>query len=186
VIDDNIIIGLDLYLGGNTNVYTMSGFPKYKSKWLTPEALVPDVMSELCMSMIPKSDPASSLLNQMVDEGKRLFFIQSMMPNIEDSLLLHYSKSQMEWCYENEARLWSLMVENQFVFKNDVQVLKKFMDDGPFTSVLSTEAPARLGHFLGWRIVSKYASRTGSNISEILMEKNAQQILKVSKYKPKR
>ncbi len=186
VIDSNIIIGLDLYLGANTKAYMMSGFPKYKSKWLIKEAMIPDVMHELVSGMIPEKNLSSHLINQMIYEGKRLFFVQAMIPSISDSLLLHYSQSQLQWCYDNEARLWSLMIDNQFLFKNDVQVQKKFMNDAPFTSILSSEAPARLGEFLGWRIVSKYMARNKVSLSALLKEQNAQKILKLSKYKPKR
>lgn len=186
VIDSNIVIGLDLFLGENTKAYGLSGFPKYKSKWLAAESIVPDAMSELARGMMPEKDLSANLLDQMIYEGKRLFFIQSMIPSISDTLLLHYSKPQLEWCEDKEARLWSLMIDNQFLFKNDITVQKKFMDDAPFTSILSTEAPARLGQFLGWRIVSKYMARSGASLEELLNEKNAQKILKVSKYKPER
>lgn len=186
VIDSNIVIGLDLFLGQGTKAYELSGFPKYKSKWLVRESIVPDAMSELARGMMPENDLAANLLDQMIYEGKRLFFIQSMIPSISDTLLLHYSKSQLEWCQEKEARLWSLMIDNQFLFKNEVTVQKKFMEDAPFTSILSTEAPARLGHFLGWRIISKYMARSGASLKELLYEKDSQKILKVSKFKPER
>jgi hypothetical protein len=186
VMDSNIVIGLDLYLGAETEAYSLSGFPVYKSKWLIEESIVPDVFSEMARGMMPEKDLSSQLLNQMIYEGKRLFFVQSMMPNIADTILLHYTQQQMDWCYENEARLWSLMIENQFVFKNDFQIQKKFMDDGPFTSVFSTEAPSRLGQFLGWRIVSKFMSRSDYKLGDLLYEQKAQKILKESKYKPKR
>ena len=185
IIDSNIVIGLDLYLGAKSKVYTLSGYPKYKSQWLKPEAIVPDVMSELVRSMIPEKDRSSSLLQQMIYDGKRLYFIQAMMPHISDSLLMHYSSSQMEWCLKNEANLWSLMVENQYLFKNDVQIQKKFMDDAPFTSIFSTEAPARLGQFIGWRLVSAFMAKSEYSLPELLAEEDVQLILKGSKYKPK-
>jgi uncharacterized protein YjaZ len=186
VIDSNIVIGLDLFLGKNTKAYELSGFPKYKSKWLVEESMIPDAMSELARGMMPENDLSANLLDQMIYEGKRLFFIQSMIPEISDTLLLHYSKSQLEWCENKEGRLWSLMIDNQFLFKNDVSIQKKFMDDAPFTSILSTEAPARLGHYLGWRIVSKYMARGGASLQELLEENNSQKILKISKFKPER
>ncbi len=186
VIDSNIVIGLDLYLGKDTKAYKLSGFPRYKSKWLIPEAMIADAMSELARGMMQEKNLSANLLNQMVYEGKRLFFIQSMIPSIADTMLLHYTTSQLNWCEDNEARLWSLMIDNQFLFKSDISIQKKFMDDAPFTSILSTEAPARLGQFLGWRIVSKYMARSGASLQELLDEKNAQKILKISKYKPTR
>ena len=186
VIDSNIVVGMDLYLGANSKVYDMSGFPKYKSRWLIKEEIVPNIMSELASGMMPERDKSAQLISQMIYEGKRLFFIQATMPNIADSLLLKYSKLQLDWCYTNEARLWSLMVENQFLFDTDIAIQKKFMNDAPFTSLLSTEAPSRIGHFLGWRIVSNYMAKTKSKLPKLLTEQNAQMILKKSKYKPKR
>ncbi len=184
VIDSNIVIGLDLYLGENTKAYKISGFPKYKSKWLVSDCIIPDAMGELARGMMSEKDLSKNLLDQMIYEGKRLFFIQSMIPSISDTLLLHYSKAQLKWCNDKEARLWSLMIDNDFLFNSEVSIRKKFMDDAPFTSILSTEAPARLGHYLGWRIVSKYMVRSEASLQELLNEKNSQKILKISKYKP--
>ncbi len=186
VIDSNIIIGLDLYLGSSAKVYELSGFPKYISNWLTPESILPDVASELYRGMVPEQDLSNQLLDQMIYEGKRLYFVQALMPEIADTLLLHYSAPQMKWCYENEAKLWALMIENQFIFKNDVQIQKKFMDNGPFTTVFAGEAPSRIGHFIGWRIVSKYMANTKLELQELLLQEDTQLILKRSKYKPKR
>lgn len=185
VIDNNFLIGLDLYLG-NTKVYDLSGFPKYKSVWLKRESLVPDAMSELAMGIMPEPQPAANLIHQFIEQGKRLYFIQAMIPEISDSLLLKYEEGQLEWCMKNEARLWSLMIENQFLFKNDVAVQKKFMDDGPFTSILSAAAPARLGHFIGWRIISYYMENNDVSLADLLLETDDQKILKKSKYKPSR
>ncbi len=185
VIDNNFLIGLDLYLG-NTKVYDLSGFPKYKSEWLKRELIVPDAMSELVMGIMPEPEPAADLIHQFIEQGKRLYFIQAMIPEISDSLLLKYNEEQVEWCIKNEARLWSLMIENQFLFKNDVAVQKKFMDDGPFTSILSSAAPARLGHFIGWRIITNYMENNDVTLADLLMETNDQKILKKSKYKPER
>ncbi len=185
VIDNNFLIGLDLYLG-ETKVYDLSGFPKYKSKWLKRESLVADAMSELVMGIMPEPDPSANLIHQFIEQGKRLYFIQAMIPTISDSVLLKYEKGQIEWCIKNEARLWSLMIENQFLFKNDVAVQKKFMDDGPFTSILSSAAPARLGQFIGWRIITNYMDNNDVSLADLLLETDDQKILKKSKYKPER
>ncbi len=186
VIDSNIVIGMDLYLGAKSKVYSMSGFPKYKSKWFIKEEIVPDIMKELASGIMPEKDKSTQLINQMVYEGKKLFFLQAMMPELADTLLLKYTKSQMDWCYKNEAKLWALMVENQFIFSTDISFQKKFMNDAPFTSILSTEAPARLGQFLGWRIVSRYMAKENVALSDLMLEANSQLILKKSKYKPQR
>jgi len=185
VADNNMIIGLDLYLG-KTKVYDLSGFPKYKSKWLIKESLAPDAMSELASGIMNAPDLSANLLHQFIEQGKRLYFVNAMIPSISDTLLLRYNKEQYDWCIKNEARLWSLMIENQFLFNNEKSVQKKFMQDGPFTSILSSAAPARLGEFIGWRIISSYMSSNEGSLQELLLEDDDQMILKKSKYKPER
>lgn len=185
VADNNIIIGLDLFLG-ETKVYNLSGFPKYKSIWFKEESIVPSAMSELASGLLPESDLSAKLLHQFIEQGKRLYFVNAMIPTISDTLLLRYTQGQYDWCNKNEARLWSLMIENQFLFKNDKAIQKKFMEDGPFTSILSTSAPARLGHFIGWKIVEEYMANNDVSLISLIEEDDDQKILKKSKYKPKR
>ncbi len=185
VIDNNVVIGLDLFLG-ETKVYALSGFPKYKSRWFNQESLVPDIMSEMAMGLLPEPDMSAKLLHHFIEQGKRLYFVQAMMPSISDTLLLKYTQQQYDWCNSHEARLWSLMIENQFLFKSELSIKKKFMDDGPFTSILSSSAPARLGQFIGWKIVSKYMAKNDVSLQELINETDDQKILKKSKYKPAR
>jgi len=183
-IENNIIIGIDNYLGSNQQVYRKSGFPKYQSKWLIAERIVPDCMMELASGLIPKQEKGESLLDNMIYQGKLLYFTQAMQPTIADSLLLRFSKSQYDWCRRYEDKIWGVMIDNQFLFKKKHNLVAKFMNDGPFTSVFSKSSPARTGWYIGWRIVSAYMARTEASLIDLLQEEDAQKILQASKYKP--
>ncbi len=185
ILDSNLVIGLDMFLGAETKVYGMSGFPKYVSHWFTAERIVPEVFSEMAVALMPAQDASQDLLHQMVYEGKRLYFMKSMMPHVSDSLLLKYTSSQWEWAVKYEAKLWAMMVENQFLFKTDLQIRKKFLEDAPFTAILDTDAPARLGEFIGYRLVTRYMTKTQSSLPQLMEFSEAHQILKDSKYKPR-
>lgn len=182
-IDNNIIIGLDNYLG-NSPVYMKSGFPKYQSKWYIPQRIIPDCMTEIASGLMPEHEKGESLLSQMIYQGKLLYFAKAMQPKLADSLLLKYSAKQYAWCKHYEDKIWGVMVDNQFLFKKEHNLIRKFMEDGPFTAVFSKESPARTGWFIGLRIVSEYMNRNDVSISELLLEKDSQKILKLSKYKP--
>ena len=183
-IGDNLIIGIDDYLGAREKIYLRSGFPKYKTKWMIPERIVPDVMSEMATGLMPENT-AESLLENMIYQGKVLYFTQAMMPAINDTLLLKYSKKQYEWCRTYEGKIWGLMIDNQFLFKKEKLLVGKFMNDGPFTTVFSNTSPARIGWFIGWRIVDSYMRHNDVSLNELLHEQDAKKILKRSKYKPK-
>jgi len=183
-VGNNLIIGIDNYLGSNQRVYNKSGFPKYQSKWLIPERIIPDCMTEIASGLLPEQNKGESLLDNMIYQGKLLYFAQAMQPSITDSVLLKFSKSQYEWCRQYEGKVWGVMIDNQFLFKKEHRLVGKFMNDGPFTTVFSKSSPARTGWYIGWRIVSAYMARTDASLIDLLQEKDAQKILQASKYKP--
>jgi hypothetical protein len=184
-VGDNIIIGLDNYLGAKQDIYIKSGFPKYQVKWFIPERIIPDCITEIASGLLPEQEKGESLLDQMIYQGKLLYFAQAMQPTIADSLLLKYSKSQYEWCTHYENKIWGVMIDNQFLFKKEHVLVRKFMGDGPFSAVFSKASPSRTGWYIGWRIVSAYMQRTDVSMIDLLQETDSQKILKLSKYKPK-
>ena len=181
---NNLVIGVDNYLSNRKDIYFKSGFPKYQVKWLTPERVVPDCMNEIASGLLPEQAKGESLLDNMIYQGKLLYFAQAMQPTIADSLLLKYSKAQYEWCRHFEGKIWGVMIDNQFLFKKETTLVGKFMNDGPFTTVFSKSSPARTGWFVGWRIVSAYMARTDASLMDLFQENDSQKILKLSKYKP--
>ena len=183
-IGNNLIIGLDNYLGNKQDIYLKSGFPKYQVKWFIPERIIPDCMNEIASGLMPEQEKGERLLDNMIYQGKLLYFAQAMQPTIADSLLLKYSRVQYEWCRQYEGKVWGVMIDNQFLFKREQALVGKFMNDGPFTTVFSKTSPARTGWFIGWRIVSAYMARNDVNMIDLLHETDAQKILKMSKYKP--
>ena len=184
-VGEDLIIGIDNYLGNDEDIYLKSGFPKYKVNWLIPERIVPDAMDEIASGLMPEQQKGESLLENMIHKGKVLYFTQSMLPSISDSLLLRYSTKQYTWCRTFEGKIWGLMIDNQFLFKKDQKLVGKFMNDGPFTTVFSNTSPSRIGWFVGWRIVSSYMNHNDVSMIDLLQEKDTKKILKLSKYKPK-
>lgn len=181
----DIVFGLDNYLGSDQVVYAKSGFPKFKIKWLIPERIPADIMNEIATGLMPEQQKGESLLDNMINQGKILYFTQAMIPTIHDTLLLKYDLKQYTWCQTFEGKIWGLMIDNQFLFKKDQTLVGKFMNDGPFSTVFSNTSPSRIGWFVGWRIVSSYMNRNEVSMEELLQETDAKKILKLSKYKPK-
>ena len=87
---------------------------------------------------------------------------------------------------QNEHNVWSYFIENKLLFSTEVSKTKKFIDDAPFTTAFSKDSPPRLGQFIGWKIMTEYAAKTGADIKEVMNEADSQKILSVSKYKPKK
>lgn len=183
-LDQSLIIGLDMYLGQDFKAYSMSGFPQYQNHWSNSSMICRDALMEMADAYLPPPSLDDNLLSQMVRQGKRLFFIKSCMPNVADTTLLAYTTNQNLWVNTYQGKIWAFIIENELLYNNDKATIKRFMDPGPFTSIFSKSSPARLGYFVGWKIVSEYAKEQDLTLKEVMEESNAQKILKLSRYKP--
>lgn len=182
---DNLIIGIDMYLGSEAKPYKISGFPVFRSHWMREDRIVCDCMEEIASGLLPEYNASGTLLDDMIYRGKILYFTQATIPEIQDSLLLKYNSIQIDYCNKYEAKVWSLIIESNFLFDKNPNVKGKFMKDGPYSTFLAKESPARMGYYIGWRIVSEYMKNSGSSIKELFNNNDSQQILKESKFRPK-
>lgn len=183
--DSVLIIGLDLYLGSDYSPYKEMGYPVYIINRLSKEYIVSDCFKEIGWSLT-NSNKTSTLLDAMIEEGKVLYFAETMIPNITGENLMKYSPEQLGWVEANESNLWSFMIENQLLYSTDAKAITTFMTDGPFTSGFSTESPSRMGHWLGWQIVKSYMSNNDATLDDLMKTTDSQMILQKSEYKPVR
>jgi len=187
IFQDNILVlGLDNYLGADCEIYARMGTPRYRIRSMRPQYVLRDVFSAMSLEKIPAPEADGSILEYMIYEAKKLYFIKSMLPEIEDSILLSFTDEQLLWYEEKESALWKYYIENELLFKSDYDSLKKYINDAPFTSVLGNNSPPRTGVWLGYQILTAYAENNDLTLNEILNNSNAQEILNKSKYKPGR
>lgn len=184
--DNILVLGMDNYLGADFEVYARMGTPRYRIRSMTPQYVLRDVFSTMSLGKIPAPEADGSILEYMIYEAKKLYFVKSMLPEIEDRVLLNFTDEQMFWYDEKETALWEYYIENELLFKSDYDSLKKYINDAPFTSVLGNNSPPRTGVWLGYQILTAYAENNDLTLNEILTKSNAQEILNKSKYKPGR
>ncbi|MDR0969452.1 MAG: hypothetical protein LBM67_02795 [Lentimicrobiaceae bacterium] len=185
--DNAIAIALDCYLGPDFEIYQQMGVPRYVCARLSPEFLGKDFALSLYDSFIVPQRSQTDILNEMIATGKRLFFVEAIIPDISDEILLSYTPEQLKWAQENEGKLWAFFVGEQVLYSNDYNMFRKLFADGPFTQDFSKEAPARLGAFIGLQIIRKYAENENEFSLQRLIETfDNQKILQISRYKPKK
>jgi hypothetical protein len=185
--DSVLLIGLDNYLGRDFRPYTADGLPSYKVARMTPDFVIPDCMKVLGKITYPEQFPGNTLLEQMIEAGKRLLFLDAMVPQTGDRFKIGYTKEQHDWIVKNEEHVWAAIIENRMLYTTDGKLIRSFMADGPFTPEFSKDAPARLGEWLGWQIVRKYLeNQPDVTFQQVMLEKDAQKILSSSGYKPEK
>ena len=180
----SLLIALDMYLGTDYEPYKQLGLPSYMVKRFSKEFLVRDCMREMAIYHMNDQYPGDNVLDKMIFEGKKLYFLDAVLPFQPDSIKIGYTGEQLEWCMENEANLWKFFIENEILYSTDIQIISKFFTDGPFTRGFP-DSPARLGSWLGWQIVRKYMNAHPKlELQDLLVEKDARKILQDSGYKP--
>lgn len=183
--DDGIVISLDFYLGNDNKIYDYIGMPRFRSLRCQPEYISRDLAQSIYSSYIDNNNYQKDVLTEMINAGKRLYFIEAMEPNLPDSVLMGYSSKQMTWANNFERDVWASIVGNNMLYANSVDIIRSLFGDGPFTQAFSNEAPARLGEYIGLQIIRSYMISNDVSLQELINNNDVQQIFQASQYKPK-
>ncbi|MDR1974430.1 MAG: hypothetical protein LBQ31_07120 [Bacteroidales bacterium] len=179
--DSILWIGLDLYVPDNVEQYSAFGIQRYISARLSPEYLMPDVARYTGIKLIERKQ-TRTLLDHIVADGKIICFMQSVLPDTKEHILLGYTPAEWAWCKKNEGKLWEYLAKENLIYESDYNRIRKFINDGPSGNVLEG-APARLSQFVGLRLVSRYLDNTDKNWDALFKAETAE-VLGTSKYKP--
>ena len=182
--DDLIGIGADMYLGSDYEYYNRVVYD-YQKQTMRPECIPVDVASAFLFRNIPYTSAKSRLLDQMMYRGKIMYLTAQIFDDLPGYEVMGWTKEQWDWCVRNEQAIWHLVMDKRDLFKTESLILTGYLNDGPFTSEISQDAPGRLGIWLGWRIVESYMEHNEQvTLQELMDEGDAQKILELSFYKP--
>lgn len=182
---DGILISSDFYLGNDENIYDYVGMPRFRSLRCQPYYIGRDLAQSIYSSYLEKNNSQKDVLAEMINSGKRLYFIEAMNPNLPDSILMGYSYKQMQWVSHFEGDVWASLVGNDMLYANSVDVYRSLFGDGPFTQAYSNDAPSRLGEYIGLQIIRSYMINNDITLQELMKNNDIQQIFQNSQYKPK-
>lgn len=183
--DSVLIIGLDMFLGEDSDFYPQVGMPVFLAARCTPKHILPACAAELSYLYNAASNE-EDLISQMVVQGKRLYFESLLMPWKDKGTLLNYTSGQYAWCKTNEVELWAFLVDNELIFSNELTIINKLMQDGPFTNSFGKESAPRLGDFVGMRIIESYMQRHPDvTLRQLMRDQDAHAIFNKAAYKPR-
>lgn len=189
ITNGGLAVGLQLHLGKDFDLYTSemgrSLYPAYISRRFTPEYIPVNCMKNVIDDIYPEKLAGKTLVEQMVEKGKRLYVLDHLMPETHDTLKIGYTDLQLKGCYSNEGRIWNFFLVNSLLLNNDPDILKNYMGEAPQTQELGAGSPGYIGLFTGWQIVKKYMDKHSDMKLSALLQVPAMEIYQESKYKPK-
>ncbi|MBN2778112.1 MAG: hypothetical protein JXR36_10725 [Bacteroidales bacterium] len=185
LLDGFIAIGLDKYLGQDCPLYDMMEIPDFAKFEMTQEQVAIDVMTAWATDKYPYLPESDNLLNQMVYNGKILYFLDAMFPDFDEARKCKYTHEQLQFCYQFERDIWTNFLENKLLFETDHLTIRKFVDSAPFTHQFGPDSPPRVANWIGLQIVRSYIKNNDVSLQQLMEETDYQKILNLSEYNPK-
>lgn len=183
--DSLLFVSLDMYLGKKSEVY--QDFPVYLAQNFDKSHLVVDMASAISDRYF-KADKSRQFLNMVIGAGKKMYMIDSYLPSVSDAEKIGYNEAEYEWAMNNEAQIWKYFIEKKVLYSTDSGLYDRFMANAPFSKFyidIDKESPGRIGVLLGWQIVRSYMKNNEVTLQQLL-QTDAEEIFKKSKYKPKK
>lgn len=186
--EDAFVIGLQHHLGQQASFYQSEWlhetYPQYITDRFEPENISVNCISNIVTDIYPDIKSEASLAIQMIEKGKRLYLLQQLLPEKKEYLLIGYSEKQLKDCYEHEASIWNLFIQNDLLQNTDYNIIKNYIGESPKTQELGEASPGNIGSFTGWQIVKKFMNKNPNTSLVDLMKMNSETILEKAKYKP--
>ena len=189
IVTDGLATGLQLHLGGNFSMYNtemgLSLYPTYISRKFAREYIPVNSIKNIIDDLFADHSGDRTLIEQMVEKGKRIYVLDKLMPATPDTLKIGYTAKQLKGCFDNEGLIWSYFVKNGLVYNNDPSLIKNYIGDSPNTPEFGEGAPGYIGLFTGWQIVKKYMNKNSSMSLAGLMKTDPKKLFEESGYRPK-
>lgn len=181
--------GLQLHLGGQSTIYQSEAglqlYPEYMSQKFNVEAIPVNAMRIIIDDIHPPIKQGGTLLDILVDHGKRMYLLDLFMPDEKDEIKYGYTPIQLEAMEENEGFVWNYFTENNLLFENDLLKIRSFVNDGPSTAEFGLGSPGFVSLFVGKKMIEAYMSKNPKTSIQELLSADPKKILSGSAYKPR-
>lgn len=183
-----LAVGLQLYLGKDFPAYhteyVQQVYPNYISRRFEPEYIPVNCVRNIVEDIFVDEPKSLPLVEQMIDAGKKLYIMDYLLPDLDESFILGYTKEQAKGCIQNEATIWNFFLQNNLLYSTDAESVRDYLNDGPNTPALGDNVPGNIGQFVGLQIVKKWMNEHTQTSFPDLVKTSSAEIFKQSKYKP--
>lgn len=181
-------LALQLHLGQNDALYEagrQSGILfDYQTRRFTPDMMVVNAMKAIIEDAFPYRSGGATLVEELVEKGKRMYILKLTLPHTPDSLQFGYTAAQLKGSEANEALIWNFFVKNDLLYSKEPLINQNYLKDGPKTPELGDGAPGYIGLFTGRRLVESFMKNHPETTPAALMQMPAKEVFEKARYKP--
>ena len=180
--NNNLIIGLDFYLGKDNPMFnTVYDYLKtrYDAKFMIADAVEYWISSEFI-----ETQDSKTFLEELILKGKIMYIMNEFLLEEANNIIFRFTEKDLKWCKTHEQNIWNEILKMDILYELDESNYISFFNDSPFTKGMPKESPGRLGYWVGYQIVNQYMKNEGVSLLDLMKNTNSQEILLKSKYKP--
>lgn len=182
---NNLFINLDMYLGGDYKYYAYAGMPKFIATHCEKKYIATDCFLKGIVYRHLPDKTLLTVLDNMIYEGKKIYFTHIMFPDAKEQHLLGYADDKYQWAIDHEAQVWQYFVEKDILYSKDEDKIRKMVDETPFIPEFGNTSAGRIGVFLGYHIVQNYLhNHPDMSLAKLMENTDSQHILNEAYYKP--
>ncbi len=187
---DGIGISLEMFLGEKFPYLEYTGlnnaFSDYLTRSYNKEHITRRTL-EVWVDDLVGAPSGERLLDLIIDRGKKLYIIQSLMPEAHDSVIIDYSTEKLKYVVDNERNIWYHFTTQEMLYETSLNKIQKYIGPSPTSPGMPPQAPGNTGSWLGWQIIKAYMkSHPETTLKDLIALQDAQMILDESGYRPPR
>ncbi len=187
---DGIGIGLDMFLGDAVSYKdidpTNPAFSDYIVRTYNQDHISKKAF-EIIVTDLMGQNRSKRLLDQMLYNGKKLYILNKILPEVSDTVIMEYATEDWDWVNENEMQIWNFFTEENLLYETNHLKVNKYLNVSPHSPGMPKEAPGRTANFIAWKIIDAFMQRHPDySLQQLIDYKDNQKILELSRYKPKR
>ena len=182
--DGVLAISIDRYAVPEMGRYGYFGLPTYLVETSKREYIAADCMATIARDHIAMSDGEMTVLDYAIAEGKVLYFLEQVLPDCDDTILLRYTAEQLGWMEENVTNVWAWMIQNKMLYDTDLSRFHNLIDEAPKTNAFGDGSAPRTPAYIGWQIIKRYMKKSGASMNELFEMTDSQRLLNESGWRP--
>ncbi|PJJ48769.1 gliding motility lipoprotein GldB [Hymenobacter chitinivorans] len=183
--DSLMVLSIDFFAGPKASY--RPNVPEYILRRYEPAYMLPTAALAISGKYNQKKLTDQTMLSEMVQFGKSLYFAEKVLPCTADTLLIGFTGPEMANLQFNEAKVWAHFIEKNLLYNTSPFTIQKYIGERPNVPEIDKTCPGRVGAWVGWQIVRKYmAEHPNVTLAQLMAQKDPQRILNESRYRPRR
>lgn len=184
--EDILGISLEKYLGADESLYNnvYPPIPQYQKQNMRPDKIPIDLLKAWIETEFEYNSEQDNLLSKMLYEGKNMYLLKHLLPDVPDTLLWGMQMKKLQFCSESEKHMWTYLIEFKLLFTSDNFRINQFIEEAPFTKDFGKDSPGKAVVWMGYKIIESFMKNNNLTIPDLMKETNYQKILNDSRYSP--